>query len=95
LQVAFLLLHRALRFQKVPSVSLFLGQWKNFSPVSISNIRKFYINSIKLSFHNNIHKKFIDSDWLRAEQLLGNTLPRKEIQWNFKKFLKFSCMLFL
>ncbi len=31
-------------------------------------------------------KKFLHSDWLRAVQCLGNTVPKKEIQCQKKKF---------
>ncbi len=31
-------------------------------------------------------KKFIHSDWLRAVQFLGNTVPKKEIQCQKRKF---------
>ena len=30
-------------------------------------------------------KKFLHFDWLRAVQFLGNTVPKKEIQWQNKK----------
>ena len=35
---------------------------------------------------NNIHEKFLHSDWLRAVQFLGNTVPKKEIQCQKRKF---------
>ncbi len=31
-------------------------------------------------------KKFLHFDWLRAVQFLGNTVPKKEIQCQKKKF---------
>ena len=31
-------------------------------------------------------KKFLHFDWLRAVQFLGNTMPKKEIQWQKRKF---------
>ncbi len=31
-------------------------------------------------------KKFLHSDWLRAVQFLGNTVPKQEIQCQKKKF---------
>ncbi len=31
-------------------------------------------------------KIFLDSDWLRAVQCLGNTVPKKEIQCQKEKF---------
>ncbi len=31
-------------------------------------------------------KKFLHSDWLRAVQFLGNTVPKKEIQCQNRKF---------
>ncbi len=37
---------------------------------------------------NNIQymKKFLHFDWLRAMQFLGNTVPKKEVQCQKKKF---------
>jgi hypothetical protein len=36
---------------------------------------------------NNIHKKFLSSDWLRAVQCFRNTVPKNEIhQWRKKKY---------
>ena len=31
-------------------------------------------------------KKFLHSDWLRAVQFLVNTVPKKEIQYQKRKF---------
>ena len=42
-------------------------------------------------------KKFLDSDWLRAVQFLGNSVPKKEIQCQKKKFSAnfFRCSCFV
>ena len=35
-------------------------------------------------------KKFLHFDWMRAVQFLGNTVPKKEIQCQKKKFIEIS-----